>query len=63
LKINAFLLTLHPRARTLASLSALALLAGCAALPSSGPTAGEIRRGVEDDVENPPHAQTGATTD
>lgn len=51
MKINAFPLTLHPRARALGSLSALALLAGCAALPSSGPTAGEIQRGVKDQNE------------
>ena len=47
----AFPLTLSPRARALSALSALALLSGCAALPSSGPTAGEIRRGVKDQNE------------
>jgi len=47
----AFPLTLSSRARALSALSALALLGGCAALPSSGPTAGEIRRGVKDQNE------------
>jgi len=51
LNINAFPLTLSPRARALSALSALALLAGCAALPSSGPTAGEINRGLKDQNE------------
>jgi polysaccharide export outer membrane protein len=51
LKINAFPLTLSPRARALSALSALALLSGCAALPSSGPTASEIRRGLKDQNE------------
>ena len=49
--IHAFPLTLSSRARTLSALSALALLAGCAALPSSGPTAGEINRGLKDQNE------------
>jgi polysaccharide export outer membrane protein len=44
-------LTFSPRARALAALSGLALLAGCAALPSSGPTAGEIKRGTRDQNE------------
>ena len=35
----------------LAALSSLVWLAGCAALPSSGPTAGEIRRGTRDQNE------------
>ena len=48
MNINAFPLTLSSRARALCALSALALLAGCAALPSSGPTAGEINRGLKD---------------
>jgi polysaccharide export outer membrane protein len=43
--------TFSPRARALAALSGLALLAGCAALPSSGPTAGEIKRGTRDQNE------------
>jgi polysaccharide export outer membrane protein len=51
LNITGFPLTLSPRARALSALSALALLAGCAALPSSGPTASEIRRGVKDQNE------------
>jgi len=51
LNINAFPLTLSSRARALSALSALALLAGCAALPSSGPTASEIRRGEKDQNE------------
>ena len=44
----AFPLTLSTRARAFAAASALALLSGCAALPSSGPTAGEISRGARD---------------
>ena len=51
MKINAFLLTLSPRARALFTLPALALLAGCSTLPSSGPTAGEINRGLKDQNE------------
>lgn len=51
MSILALPLTFSPRARALAALSGLALLAGCAALPSSGPTAGEIRRGVRDQNE------------
>jgi len=51
LNINAFPLTLSPRARAFSALSALALLAGCATLPSSGPTAGEINRGLKDQNE------------
>jgi len=43
--------TFSLRARALAALSCLALLAGCAALPSSGPTAGEIKRGTRDQNE------------
>ena len=43
--------TFSPRARAFAALSGLALLAGCAALPSSGPTAGEIKRGTRDQNE------------
>ena len=43
--------TFSPRARAFAALSSLALLAGCAALPSSGPTAGEIKRGTRDENE------------
>lgn len=38
-----------PRASLLAGLSALGLLAGCATLPASGPTAGEIKRGAKPD--------------
>ncbi|HMI20225.1 MAG TPA: polysaccharide biosynthesis/export family protein [Sphingomonas sp.] len=41
-------MTPSPRARALGALSGLALLAGCASLPSSGPTASEIRRGTQD---------------
>lgn len=44
-------LTFSPRARAFTALSGLALLAGCAALPSSGPTAGEIKRGTRDQNE------------
>jgi len=51
LSTNAFSLTPSPRARALAALSGLVLLAGCASLPSSGPTAGEIKRGVRDQNE------------
>jgi polysaccharide export outer membrane protein len=51
LTITAFLPALTPRTRALSALSALALLGGCAALPSSGPTASEIRRGVRDQNE------------
>jgi len=51
LSIPAVSLTPSTHARAFAALSGLALLAGCAALPSSGPTAGEIRRGVEDQNE------------
>jgi len=49
--IPLFLKNFPHRARALAALSGLALLAGCAALPSSGPTAGEIRRGTKDQNE------------
>ncbi len=48
MSIIAFRLTPSPRARALGALSGLALLAGCASLPSSGPTASEIRRGTQD---------------
>jgi polysaccharide export outer membrane protein len=48
LSITAFRLTPSPRARGLAALSGLVLLAGCASLPSSGPTANEIKRGTQD---------------
>lgn len=41
-------LPLSHRARALAALSGLALLAGCAALPASGPTASEVERGTRD---------------
>lgn len=51
MNITAFRLTPSPRARALAALSGLALLAGCATLPSSGPTANEIRRGTKDENE------------
>lgn len=51
MNINAFPLTTNTFSRALAALSMFALLAGCAALPSSGPTAGEIRRGVKDQNE------------
>jgi len=51
LNIHAVRLTLSSRARALSALSAMALLAGCAALPSSGPTAGEIQRGLKDQNE------------
>ena len=43
--------TLPHRARVLAALSSLSLLAGCASLPSSGPTAAEIERGTKDQNE------------
>jgi polysaccharide biosynthesis/export protein len=39
------------RIRTFSSLAALALLGGCATLPSSGPTVTEIKRGVKDQNE------------
>jgi polysaccharide export outer membrane protein len=48
LNIIALRSTLSPRARALCALLGLALLSGCASLPSSGPTAGEIRRGTQD---------------
>jgi polysaccharide export outer membrane protein len=48
LNIIALRSTLSPRARALCALFGLALLSGCASLPSSGPTAGEIRRGTQD---------------
>jgi polysaccharide export outer membrane protein len=48
LNIIALRSTLPSRARALCALLGLALLAGCATLPSSGPTAGEIRRGTQD---------------
>ncbi len=51
MSILEFRPTLSHRARALATLSGLALLAGCAALPSSGPTSGQIRHGVKE--ENP----------
>jgi polysaccharide export outer membrane protein len=51
LNIHALRLTLSSRARAFSALAALALLAGCAALPSSGPTAGEIQRGLKDQNE------------
>jgi polysaccharide biosynthesis/export protein len=37
-----------PVARLFSAASACALIAGCASLPSSGPTAGDIRRGVRE---------------
>lgn len=40
--------SLSQRARTFGALSALALLAGCASLPASGPTAGEVNHGLKD---------------
>jgi polysaccharide export outer membrane protein len=48
LNIIALRSTLSPHARALCALLGLALLSGCASLPSSGPTAGEIRRGTQD---------------
>jgi polysaccharide export outer membrane protein len=48
LSITAFRLTPSPHVRALGAISGLALLAGCASLPSSGPTAGEIKRGTQD---------------
>jgi polysaccharide export outer membrane protein len=48
LSITAFRLTPSPCVRALGALSGLALLAGCASLPSSGPTANEIKRGAHD---------------
>jgi polysaccharide export outer membrane protein len=51
LNTPAFSQTFPLRVRPLAALSGLALLAGCAALPSSGPTAGEIKRGTQDQNE------------
>ncbi|WP_240320747.1 polysaccharide biosynthesis/export family protein [Sphingomonas crusticola] len=44
-------LPLPYRARAFAAMSALSLLAGCASLPSSGPTAAEIQRGTRDQNE------------
>ena len=37
------------RARLLAALSGLAIVAGCASLPNSGPTAGEVEKGARPD--------------
>jgi polysaccharide export outer membrane protein len=51
LRISELSPTHSYRARALAALSGLALLSGCASLPSSGPTAGEINRGVKDQNE------------
>jgi len=51
LRISAISPTSSYRARALAALSSLALLAGCASLPASGPTAGEIQRGTKDQNE------------
>ncbi|HWI85666.1 MAG TPA: polysaccharide biosynthesis/export family protein [Sphingomonas sp.] len=62
-------LPLSHRARGLAALCASALLAGCASLPSSGPTASEIQRGTKDqneigfrivDIDAPLVAEIGA---
>jgi polysaccharide export outer membrane protein len=49
--MNALQKRFSSRARAFAALSGFALLAGCAALPSSGPTAGEIKRGTRDQNE------------
>ncbi len=60
---------LSQRARALAALSSVSLLAGCASLPSSGPTASEIQRGARDqnqigfkiiDIDGPLLAQMSA---
>lgn len=45
--MNAVLLSV--RWRTMTAVCGLALLSGCATLPASGPTAGEIRRGARAD--------------